>query len=760
VRILAAVLSGLVLASSVLAREPAFGEFRAVRESLARVHPRMRARWLKERGIVDPYYTSVRTDSGSGLNCIGRWSYGPSYDVDGRTTPSETLVALARGSGVSLLRFSRLDSLSIVLLSDINAEGLMCRVKVVDTLLYVGSRQGLEIYNIADERNPVRLSWTPLPLNDFDVQDSLAYTISGYWTESGGDDSFRIYNVSDPASPDFRGACRDSGHLVSVEGNTAFVGDRWGLYVIDVTNPTSPHRIGAWGSAIEQVEARGHLCYVTTFNPNEPGDITFHILDVAVPSLPHQIGYLDSVAGRDICLVDTLAFGAGETDLDRVTIVSVADSTRPRLIGSAGRPGWGEGIWASGLAQAVFVGANFAGLQVYDTRNTSAPVRDTFVLDADMAVDICIDDGKAYVANEQSGLKILDVSDPRKPTTLGSIDSSVGPYTTSVVARDSFAYIESYRPKFRTVDVTNPSNPVSAGTCELFGWPGAMVLRDSFVYVAEARRFQIVNVTRPREPVLVGSCVSGDGQYFKVVLQETLAYVAGGGPLQVISIAEPSSPNIVDTGARYSMGLAVRDTFAYIPWVYDTLFVYSVADPTNIRLLSAVPAGVWPSDVALSESKAYVSAASGIDVFDLVNPAQPVHVGSIIAPDAVLRLNYINGLLYAMLQQSGVAIYETTAVGITEQPSASRRPSELRVRPSITRGRVWFAVAQVARVDDIAVFGVSGKRLEYVLLQANTKGGATTGAIDLSGLAAGVYFVRVESKGKSFTAKVVKTNRR
>ena len=38
-KLLAAVLSGLVLASSVLARTPGFGEYRAVQESLARVHP-------------------------------------------------------------------------------------------------------------------------------------------------------------------------------------------------------------------------------------------------------------------------------------------------------------------------------------------------------------------------------------------------------------------------------------------------------------------------------------------------------------------------------------------------------------------------------------------------------------------------------------------------------------------------------------------------------------------------------------------------
>jgi len=90
---------GLLVTTGMAADFPrAFLERAVVQESLSRVHPRMRASWLSERGIEDPYYTAVgRPDSGQGLREVSRWSYGPSYDVDGRTTPSETLVALARG---------------------------------------------------------------------------------------------------------------------------------------------------------------------------------------------------------------------------------------------------------------------------------------------------------------------------------------------------------------------------------------------------------------------------------------------------------------------------------------------------------------------------------------------------------------------------------------------------------------------------------------------------------------------------------------
>jgi hypothetical protein len=727
-----------------LGARPSFEEHAAVQESLARVHPRMRATWLKERGIDDPYYTSVRmTDSGQGLREVGRWSYGPSYDVDGRVTPSETLVALARGSGVSLLRFSRQDSLSVELLSDINAEGLMCRVKVVDTLLFVGSRGGLEVYNIADEQNPVRLSWTPIPLNDFALQDSLVYTISG-------DDLFRIYNVSNPASPVFRGACADSGDLVSVAGNAAFVGGRWGLYVLDVANPASPHRIGSWGSAIEQVQARGHLCYVTTFNPSTPGDITFHVLEVAVPSLPYEIGSLDSAGGRDACLLDTLAFGAGEEDFNQMTVVSVADSTRPRRLGSAGRPGWGTGVWVSGPAQSAFVGAHWTGLQIYDIHNTSMPVRDTFLLDADEAVDVYIDNGKAYVANQMAGLKILDVGDPTRPSTLGSYDTAgQPPAMASAVARDSFAFVDWFW--FRVVDVSDPAHPTAAGQLDPFAPPEDMVLRDSFVYCAEMNRFQIVNVARPRQPVLVGSCNSQDGVYFGLAVQDTLAYLISGA-VQVISVADPTRPAIIGTTPVGGHGIAVRDTLVYVPYGYDTLRVYSASNPQSLRLLGSAPLQTHTWDVALAESVAVVSTFNGVEAFSLEDPGQPHWRAAIATPYGPRRVVYSTPYFYTAMWEAGVGIYRAESLGLQEQVAPAQRPVGLTVYPSPVTSRCLVSLGEMA-AGEVRLRDVAGRVVTAAVVQNDA---SQCLSLDLSKLAAGVYFVEAKTDRRISSVKLVK----
>jgi hypothetical protein len=740
---------GLLATTGVAADSPStFQEHAAVQESLSRVHPRMRASWLRERGIEDPYYTAVRRpDSGQGLVEVGRWSYGPSYDVDGRVTASETLVALARGSGVSLLRFSRQDSLSIELLSDINAEGLMCRVKVVDTLLYVGSRGGLEVYDISDERAPVRLSWTPIPLNDFALQDSLAYTISG-------DNLFRIYNVSNPASPVFRGSCADSGDLVSVAGNAAFLGGRWGLYVIDITNLASPHRIGSWGGDIEQVEARGRLCYVTTAGV-EPGDIAFHILDVAVPSLPYQIGSLDSAGGNDLFLVDTLVYGAGEYYFNKLTVISVADSTRPRLVGSAATRGWSYGIWASGLAQESFLGCHWEGLQIYDARNTSSPVRDTFLLGCDQSVDICIDNDRAYVANEKSGLKILDISDPTRPKTIGSCDTTgQRPHMTSVVARDSFAFVDWYAvPVFRSMDVSVPSLPVMVGGVDVFNPPEDMVLRDSFVYCAETYRFQVVNVGRPRQPELAGSC-NLPGFSGKMDMQDSLAYVTNT-VFSIVNVARPASPTVVGNYGARIQGIDVADSILFGAAPYTGLLALSVVDPTHVYALDSLPLTdtIWWSDVVVEGSRAYVGGERvwGVDVSD-PEDLQLIPGVSWTPPYLIERMEYYAPYVYSACLEAGVCILESTAVGVTDasrdQPTAEQF---LRVEPNLMRGSVH--VAGIDPACRVRVFDAAGRDVtERVSFVRNSD------ALCMDGerLSGGIYFVKSEDGNIRNVAKLIK----
>ncbi len=721
-----------------------------VMDSLRSIHPRLRAAWLRARGFPDAARPSLDSQS---LRVVGRWSFGPAADVDGSVTPTETIVALARGSGVSLLRLSRGESLRVSLLSDINSDGLTYQVRIRDSLLLVSTGAGLDLYNIVDVSNPIRLSTIGMVCTGFDLRDSLLYAL-------GNNDSFRVYSIAEPAAPRLLGACRDSGGSVSVAGNTAFLAEGGGLYAIDISNPASPHRVGSYPGWAISATARGNICCVTWGNSNEPTWLRFSVMDVSDPANMRQIGYIDSCGGYDVCLDGSLAFVSGYyTGNHEFEIVSLADSSHPTRVGSCATLSNNFGVWASLASGSALVADDFGGLDVIDITNINQPRIDSVALRVGFAKDISVAGNICYVASDAAGMKVLDVSDPSAPTWIGDLDTAYNNLTSwAVAARDSFAYTCWSYPYLRTIDVTDPAKPQMVASCSVFRHPEDMVLRDSFLYCAEDYRFQVVNVARPRAPVVVGTCALQNAS-LDLFVADSLAYVSNW-PSPIINISDPGHPEAVGNFPMPLGGVYVRDTFAYLAMSYDSMFVYSVANPAlPVRLGSLDFSGgrqyaEYNLDIEVLDTIAYIGGWH-LKTVSVADPRNPREVGERWDPPSsyISRLTYAAPYLYVACSDGGVCIMETLQAGISEP---ARRPaaSRISVTPSLTRGPVRVAFCVPGKAFDLEVFDVTGN-----LIQSRT--GSMRGAqtIDLTSAPDGAYLVMVKTDVGMSTTKVVKTRR-
>ncbi|MBN2464198.1 hypothetical protein JXD38_01045, partial [candidate division WOR-3 bacterium] len=485
---------------------------------------------------------------------------------------------LRLGSEVAILNFADLDTPRVT--AELQLGYVWGQVAVRDTLLITGGN-GIDIWSVADARSPNHISTIEHAVGDFALFDSLVHFISG--------DTFQTFSIADPTHPYRIGIWPESGYATTATCSTVVLVHDGHLSFVDVSNPTAPHTAGTFDGAAFSAVTRGDLCCASFMELPGADQTWFLTLDISNPSAPRQLARLDSVFGYDLYLADSLVFVSGRSAAypEGFRIVSIADSAHPRLKGTCGVSDYRWGVWADPADNRAFVASEPGGLAVIDFSNQSAPIVDTTLMHADQAYDISIDGDRAYVANWRGGLRILDISNPTCPTELGGYDSaSIASNTTT--ASDSFAFVGwCQTPYFLSVDVSDPASPKHVGGTVVQTIPEDMVLRDSFVYLAGRLRFNVVNVARPREPTLVGSCVTQDGVYFGLAIQDTLAFIAGGPSLEIVNISDPSNPRVIGSGGRPSTGVAVRDTFAYVPYPYDTLLVYSTADPTNLRLLSA-----------------------------------------------------------------------------------------------------------------------------------------------------------------------------
>ena len=727
-----AVLLGAALAAAALGREPTFEEYREIQDSLHSMPMRMQSRWLAERDIELPEWNDAQPaipESG-GLRMVGKWGRGPAVEVTGR----DSLLFLSLGSEVAIINIANPDSPRVV--SEVQAQGLVVNAAVKDSFLYIGCRLGtvgIEVWNISNLTDPVFRGRAVTRLSDFCVQDSFAYVTLRVSDTSN--DTFKVYNMSDPTNPRLVGWIPDHGDKIAVSGNRAAIADWGDMHIMDITDPAHPQRMGSVGMDALGIDIRGNLvCAVKWWN-GKSDDFWFAAFDITDPWSPRRLSEIHGVGGYDVHLSGPLAFISGFYYDWELAIVDISDSTQMSLISTCNTPGWNEGVWSDWTSNQAYVADHDRGLTVIDISNLNNPVLDrTLFLAAGLAVDVSLCDTLMYVATWSGGMQIVNVADPSRPVTVAQYDSTgYHSWETTVLASDSFVFVGDFhlRP-FRVLDVTDPSNPQLAGYMQQGSFNPAeeMVLCDSFVYCAEVYRFQVVNVARPREPVLVGTLSTQDGVYFGLAVQDSFAYLISG-MVEIINVAQPANPTIVSRTASFGSGIAVRDTFAYVPYGYDTLRVFSAAYPKQLRLLGIAPLQTHTWDVALAESIAAVATFNGLEVFSLENPAQPHWRAAISTPYGPRRVVYAAPYFYTAMWDAGAGIYSAESVGVQEP--AVQTGHRQTSAPTIVRGVLFLPTASGLKPQAASwLLDVSGRKVLAL----------HPGANDVRALAPGVYFVR------------------
>jgi hypothetical protein len=741
-------LLGLGLIVLAVAGRPGMDE-RAPMDSARSVPPKRRLEWMHERGIEMPGSAGM-PESDSGLTLVGKWGRGPAAEDTGK----DTLVVLTLGSEVALLSFAEPDSPRV--LSEIQFPSLTAQSCLVDSLLYASSNADLEVWNVSDPTLPVKRGELLGAVGDFWIRDTFLYYIRR--------DTFHVISIASPANLYQLGSCVESGSVTTGSGNTVVVCQSGGFAFVDVSNPAGPHQVGTYpcGHALSAT-ARGNLVCASYEETGYPYPTRFITLDISNPSSPRLLAKLNDLGGYDIFLDGPLAFvsgrGPGVENPQPFQILGIADSAHPAFIDSCRTTNrYPYGVWENSSLNRALVADEYDGLAIVDISNLNNALLDTWMLNTGPSWDVHVDDQRCYVASPGSGMRLLDVSDPARPTCSSGLDSAfVDEANYAVTARDSFAFMGwSPNPYFRTVSVTDPLKPEIVAGCSLGNPPQAVVLCDSFAYVAINFGFLVINVARPRAPAVVGACDLPDYSY-GMCLQDTLAYVTNF-PLAIINIANPAQPETVGS-IPYASGVFVKDTLAYGGSTFlqaPSFKVWNVANPESPVFVDSIAFGALVYSTVVVDSLAYVGCRDGLRLVNVSDPHNMRVIARHGLPDIGWRLVYDSPYVYVATMDAGVCILETTAVGIAEAPVLPDRTRGFRVAPSPVRDWVDVIFASpLAEPCRLALIDVAGREVASVRLVPGLTQERRT-RISLRGLAPGLYFLRAGGEGQSGVRKIVK----
>ncbi len=496
--------------------------------------------------------------------------------------------------------------------------GVVRDIAVVEGKAYIAAGDtGLRVLDVSDATDPHEIGSAPTAMEAqvVSVQDRIAYVAEGDC--EGGDcrGSLRAIDISTPSDPQPVGFLEmpSSVNNMVVMENYVYIAHNEGLQVVDVSDPAQPHPVGAFtrrGMA-EDIAIAGGYAYVIS-GPQ------VLVMDLSSPADPQEIGSSSTMFSANVAVV------AGD-------YMYVSD----------------------GFCEFGQCGSQLRALDVSDS--DVGKLREAGSLDlADLAVDVVVADGLAYVVTWESGLNIVDLADPANPRARGTFTTPGSMQNVTVSGQYAYA-TGGGENGLLVLDVTDPSAPQTVGALPSLPFAGAVALVEGHAYVpAWVEGLRVVDVTDPASPREVGSLDSSvlQGTVDRVALGERHLYLTvQEGGLMTLDIADTVDPYPI--GAYTPPTGSIRDVAVADGYAYATgstsegdqrkgiLYVIDVADPTRPSKVASVELPDHSSSsVTLAGDYVYVAlvdcyyftCSGSLQVIDISDPPQSRLVSALDVP--------------------------------------------------------------------------------------------------------------------------------
>ncbi|MBC1198057.1 DUF4347 domain-containing protein, partial [Microcystis aeruginosa BLCCF158] len=310
------------------------------------------------------------------------------------------------------------------------------------------------------------------------------------------------------------------------------------------------------------------------------------------------------------------------------------------LVGNYDTSGYAYGVQVVG--NYAYVADGDSGLQIIDISNPTNPtLKGNYDTTSSFhwAYDVQVVGNYAYVADGDSGLQIIDISNPTTPTLKGNYDTGWA-YGVQIVG--NYAYIADTYTGLQIIDISNPTNPTFKGnyyTSEAVPAYDVQVV-GNYAYIITRSGLQIIDISNPTNPTLNGNYNYGSDDAYGVQIVGNYAYVAHLLGLQIIDISNPSNPTLKGNYDTYfAYGVEIVGNYAYVSnSLNGGLEIIDISNPTNPTLKGNYDTSGQHNtyDVQVVGNYAYVAyGLDGLKIIDVSEFTNAQTVTLSISPSSV-----------------------------------------------------------------------------------------------------------------------------
>ncbi len=457
----------------------------------------------------------------------------------------------------------------------------------------------------------------------------------------------------------------------------------YGLVAVEVADPSNPRILDTFSAddALLNIAPAGdHLlgafgsAGLQIIDLSDPGDL--QAVSVVSPGQPvTTVAYADPlgviVAGQELLTYD------------------LSDMAAPVQRGETGITGNGRRLLVDG--STVYVAAEQAGVLVIDITLPEAPAVVGTMAPEDGVVGLTMVGDYVVAADYRAGMTVYA---PDARASLGNVDTPG--VAMAVTAGGGFVYVADYVGGIRQIDASDPAEPVERRAYQTLGWVNSVAVRDGLVAVAGMAGLGLVEVSDPATPVQRPVRFKLAAASNDVELDANRAYVVDPRHgLRIYDLTAAAPVEVGDYQIEGARAVIVHDQVAFLAHEIGLIVLdVSVLPPT--RLGSLVREWRAADLLVLGETLYVADPAGAVWCLDVSNPVFVVEVGDWSQPAHGLTL--ADQVLVAAAGAYGL---RTAAIGDRLHPLEMGRWLTYDARAVVTLDTIAFLADAVSGIHVI-----------------------------------------------------------
>ena len=238
----------------------------------------------------------------------------------------------------------------------------------------------------------------------------------------------------------------------------------------------------------------------------------------------------------------------------------------------------------------LFIADNLLGLKILDISNPKKPALASLFGDAyNSTFDVVVRGNYAYVADGDDGMEVIDISDPYSPQKINTWSN--GNNITNILISNNLAFLSIQGLGIDIINISNPYSLARVGNWTNYKNPCNVIVKESNLFVAsENYQLEILDFSNFSNVIKIGECEITNKPY-KMLLRDDLIYIANGiEGLKIINIGDITNPNLVSTFNQDSSitNILIEENYVFLINNSFGLSILDAIDPNKHLLPNIV----------------------------------------------------------------------------------------------------------------------------------------------------------------------------